>query len=59
MEMASWINKKFELGLNPTSVDSDGDSMDDGEEVKEGLDPSDDSDCPRWYCGSSGKSTNN
>ena len=27
--------------------------MDDGEEVKEGLDPSDDSDCPRWYCGSS------
>ena len=45
--------QEVELGLNPTSVDSDGDSMDDGEEVKEGLDPSDDSDCPRWYCGSS------
>ncbi|MDA8954129.1 S8 family serine peptidase, partial [Pseudomonadales bacterium] len=37
---------------NPLVADSDGDTMPDGEEVAEGLDPTDADDCPSWYCGS-------
>ena len=36
---------------NPLNTDSDGDSMPDGEEVAAGFSPTDESDCPRWYCG--------
>ena len=35
---------------NPLLTDTDGDSMSDSEEVAEGLSPTDDSDCPNWYC---------
>ena len=42
---------EIELGSSPILMDSDGDSMSDGEEVSEDLDPTDSSDCPRWYCG--------
>ena len=35
---------------NPLLTDSDGDSMPDAEEIDEGLNPIDDSDCPSWYC---------
>jgi len=34
-------------------VDTDGDSMDDGQELDEGLNPLDGDDCPGWYCSSS------
>lgn len=40
-------------GTNPLLADSDGDSMSDGEELAEGLDPLDATDCPSWYCSSS------
>ena len=40
-------------GTNPLLADTDGDSMEDGQELEEGLNPLDDSDCPSWICGSS------
>ena len=36
---------------NPLLTDSDGDSMPDAQEGKEGSSPIDASDCPAWYCG--------
>ena len=38
------------IGTNELLADTDGDSMDDGQEVENELDPTDDSDCPDWYC---------
>jgi len=40
-------------GTNPLLADTDGDSMDDGQELDEGLNPLDATDCPGWYCSSS------
>jgi len=37
-------------GTNPLNPDTDGDTVDDGFEVEEGLDPTDGSDCPDWLC---------
>ena len=42
--------KEKEVGSNPLLIDSDGDSMDDGYELSNGYDPTDDSDCPRFLC---------
>jgi len=42
--------RERELGSDPLLRDSDGDSMDDGYELSNGYDPTDDSDCPRFLC---------
>ncbi len=38
------------IGTNRLLADTDGDSMDDGQELENDLNPTDDSDCPNWYC---------
>jgi len=43
--------REAELGTSLLLIDTDGDSMSDSEEIAEGLDPLDESDCPRWHCG--------
>ena len=40
------------LGTSVLMKDTDGDTMADGFEVKNGFDPLDSDDCPRWYCSS-------
>lgn len=44
-------SREIELGTSPVVTDTDGDSMSDAREIAEGYDPTDGSDCPRWYCG--------
>lgn len=43
-------SRERKIGTNGVLADTDGDSMTDGLEVENGLNPLDDSDCPRWYC---------
>ncbi len=38
------------LGTDPVNPDTDGDSLDDGFEVAEGLNPLDGTDCPAYLC---------
>ena len=37
------------LGMTP-DLDDDGDSMPDALELENGLNPLDETDCPRWFC---------
>jgi hypothetical protein len=42
--------KEATLGTDPVNPDTDGDSLDDGFEVAEGLNPLDGTDCPAYLC---------